>query len=135
MLRRDVLYESKREGHAKSFNCLCVSKDQLYVGLGNGQIISIDKKSGRVVRRFFGHSAFVSSVLILPKQRRLVSSSYDGTIRAYSLNTTAVVMTDKSHTDAVNTMVFSNSNGVLYSSSFDGTVRSMKLGCASEKVC
>jgi len=44
-------------------------------------------------------------------------------------------MTDKSHTDAVNGMVFSSSNDTLYSSSFDGTIRAWKFGDISEKIC
>ena len=76
LLQRQILYDeksqkskSKSKSDAKSFNCLSVSKDHVYVGLGNGQIVSVDRSNGRVVRRFFG-----MFVLVLPSNKDVVIS-------------------------------------------------------------
>ena len=106
MLRRDVLYESKREGHAKSFNCLCVSTSQLYVGLGNGQIISIDKKSGRVgsfplyvvsVLRTF---EFDSSGYAIPNCK-VIAGGRDGAFNWYDLRSGRFERKSEAHSKCV----------------------------------
>ena len=70
-----------------------------------------------------GHTDFVSSVAFSPNGRKLVSGSWDKTIRFWNPHTEKHSNTLTAHTDRVTSVAFSPNGNMLASGSWDKTVR------------
>ena len=47
---------------AKSFNCLCLDRDHLYCGCGNGMIVSFDRKNNGRIKQIFNGRFLILSI-------------------------------------------------------------------------
>ena len=82
-----------------------------------------DIESGKELRRFTGHSDWVSSTAILRDGRRALSSSYDQTLRLWDMETSAELCRFEGHTRRVNSVVVLSDDCRAVSGSDDGTLR------------
>ncbi len=73
---------------------------------------------------FWGHNLAVNSVAFSQDSKRIVSGSYDRTIRVWDAETGDVVVGPlKEHTSGVNSVAFSQDSKRIVSGSYDHTIR------------
>ena len=65
------------------------------------EVLEISAESGKVLRRFSGHSQPVRSVCLLEEQETLLSGGNDQTIRVWNIKTGELVRSLDNHTNAV----------------------------------
>ena len=73
--------------------------------------------------RLKGHKKGVASISLSPNGKYLVSSSSDGTVIIWDLDSGAKIQTITDHSDQVNSACFSNDGSHILSASSDGTVK------------
>jgi len=78
---------------------------------------------GKMVRRLTGHNHHVSSVDVSADQKHALSSSWDGTLRLWNLETGESRFLFKGHEKAVLSCAFSADNRQIVSGSMDKSVR------------
>lgn len=103
---------------------LCVVDEVVYVASDRPVITAFDLAEGHMTQELSGHLNGVLW-LVLDKQRgRLISTSWDSTIKIWDLETGKCLETLKGHTDAVTCAVLHDQEGtqLLYSCSDDGTI-------------
>ena len=103
---------------------VCESKDCVVVAYGNGtlRLWSVSKK--KVLRLFCGHEAVVVSVVVSADGRRVVSGSYDKSVRIWDAETGAQLgHALTGHTDWVRSVAISANGSRVVSGSFDKSVR------------
>ena len=79
--------------------------------------------SGTQIATLQGHTQSVFCLIV--HKNILYSGSYDGTIRAWNLDTNECITALQGHTDDVRCLIVDNS--ILYSGSKDHTIRAWKL--------
>ena len=80
-------------------------------------------ESNLLKQTLVGHSGWVWSVSLSPDGRKVVSSSYDNSIRVWSLVDFKLIGIGAKHTKAVYSSVFSPNGKEIFSSSDDGTIK------------
>ncbi len=72
---------------------------------------------------FLGHADGVTSVAISPDGNRIVSGSYDRTLKVWAADRGREILTLKGHADAISSVAFLADGRRIVSGSFDGTVK------------
>ncbi|KAI5963526.1 DOA1 [Candida pseudojiufengensis] len=102
------------------WDCKIIEKDK-YITASADKTIKL-WHGDHVVREFIGHSDVVRKLLVLPGSNQFVSSSNDGTIKIWDLNTGSNIATLVGHDSFVYDLALL-SNGNLVSTGEDRTVR------------
>ena len=82
-----------------------------------------DRPIGREIRRFEGHTGWVSSVNLSPNGRCLLSGSADGTVRLWELKSGREILRFAGHTSQVRSACFSLDGRYVLTGSWDNTAR------------
>jgi WD40 repeat protein len=111
----------------QTFHSVAISPDGRFVLAGsNGHTLSLwDIASGRQVRRFAGHTDYVSSIAFSPDGRFALSGAGDDdkTMRLWDVSSGQEVRRFTGHERAVGSVAFSPDGRFALSGSWDGTVR------------
>jgi len=94
MCSRTVAFDS----HPLTLTC---QRDTIVVGMGSGDIITLDEITGTQTALLSGHTGGVYSLAFSPDRTSLVSGSYDKTVKLWDLQTGGVVKTFYGHTSFV----------------------------------
>eukprot|EP00056_Hartaetosiga_gracilis_P008249 m.117740 g.117740 ORF g.117740 m.117740 type:complete len:525 (+) comp12880_c0_seq1:2544-4118(+) len=106
--------------------CLCFSADNemLAVGTRKGKIRVFKAATGQVVRKMDrAHLEGVTSIAFTADNSRLLSTSFDGTVKLHGLRSGKALKEFRGHTSYVNTACFSADFSKVISGSSDGTVK------------
>jgi WD40 repeat protein len=98
-------------------------KDAIAIGLGSGNIITLDAATGSQVALLSGHARDVRSVTFSLDGTSLASGSEDKTIKLWDVQTGGVIKTFHGHTDWVLSVSISSNNTTIASGSYDSTIR------------
>lgn len=82
-----------------------------------------DLETGREIRTFTGHSAYVASAVFSPDERYLLSCGMDKMIILWDAETGRLLRTLKGHTKGVFSAVFSPDGRYIASGAMDNTIR------------
>jgi len=125
---RTIFEATNSVKYTNSVRCVTVSRDVniLVSGYSSGLIQSYPRCS------FKGHSGYISSVVITPNGKRLISSSSDKTIKIWSLITGEEIDTLNSHVGSVKSLAVSPSGDILVSGSEDKTIKLWDLNTRKE---
>lgn len=124
-----TLFEAKNSvNYTNSVRCVAVSLDGniLVSGYSSGMIQSSPRCS------FNGHSGYISSVVITPNGKRLISSSSDRTIMIWSLITGDKIDTLTGHIGVVTSLAVSPNGELLVSGGADKTLKLWDLNTRKE---
>jgi WD40 repeat protein len=93
--------------------------------LDNCEFVDTDLRNLKYGRYpdFIGHSSWVTSVAFSPDSKYLASSSYDKTVKLWSVEWQKDVTTLKGHSSHINSIAFSPDGKYLASGSEDKTVK------------
>ncbi len=110
--------------HSKAVNLLCFSHDGLWLASGGGdnRVVLYDVRQG-VPWPLEGHNENVFGIAFAPGDKTLVSTSWDGTIRFWSLANHQVALTLTQGGGPVNGVTFSPDGNLMATGGSDGTVR------------
>ena len=98
-------------------------KDTIAVGLGSGDIVTLDEITAVQTAILSGHTDWVNSLAFFPDGASLVSGSNDKTIILWDVQTGGVVKTFYGHTDCVYSVSISADCTTIASGSKDKTIR------------
>ena len=106
-----------------SISCIfAISDDTIAFGLGNNiQIFFFDKEKREVLMELHGHTSMITSICLLP-DRRIVSGSYDKTLRIWDPASGACLRVLEGHEIGI-LSVCALPDGRIVSGSFDNTLR------------
>jgi serine/threonine-protein kinase len=90
---------------------------------GNSLFFLCDVATGHIVRRFVGHQRNVTAAAFAPNGKRMVSASWDGTLRIWDVATGAPLHRLDGHTKVVTCCAFSPDGKWILSGSADQTIR------------
>ena len=125
------------EGHGDLIRTVVFSPDGRYLLSGSGgeyragqwlpgsdyTLRLWDVQTGKEVRKFVGHTGWVTGVAFSPDGRRAVSGSWDRTVRLWDVKTGKELHKFEGHTDEVNGVAFSPDGKRALSGSLDHTMR------------
>jgi len=83
--------------------------------------------TGKELRRFEGHSSWVTSVAFSPDGRYILSGSKDKTLKLWEVSTGRELRRFEGHSDSVNSVAFSPDGRYILSGSSDSTIRLWEL--------
>jgi len=98
-------------------------KDTVALGLGSGDIITLDRITGSQTAIFSGHTGWVETLTFSSDGRSLVSGSDDTTIMLWDVQTGGVIKIFHGHTGWVCSVSISADNTTIASGSDDSTIR------------
>ena len=123
---REKLIRSKggNSSYISAF-AVCEAKGILVLGFNNGDLQLRNDRNGNMLRGVLGkHEARVTSVAIDTDGRKVVSASYDTTVRLWDAETGIAVGDPlRGHSGTVNSVGISGDGRTVVSGSDDGTVR------------
>jgi WD40 repeat protein len=97
-------------------------KDAIAVGLGSGDIITLDGNTGSQVAVLSGHTDCVRSVTFSSDGTLLVSGSEDETLKLWDIQTGGVIKTFHGHTHYVYSVSISSNHTTIASGALDNTI-------------
>jgi WD40 repeat protein len=103
-----------------------VDGSKLVLGLRGGKILSIDIEDPRKIDELVGHTDIVGALSIDSTGERLVSGSWDRTLRIWSLNTLKEISTG-SLLSGITAVQWDPKDEVVFSTDFAGTVTSWSI--------
>ncbi len=86
----------------------------------------------RSARTMKGHTEFVTDIAFSPDSRTIVSCSWDGDLKLWSLADGKEIRTFHGHSSGVESVRFSPDGRLLYSTGFDGTLRLWDVAAGTE---
>jgi WD40 repeat protein len=101
--------------------CLAASKDRLAAGSNDSRIVLIDPAAGEIAGVLRGHADPVSALAFTADGQRLVTASYDKTVRVWGVRDAALLAVFQGHDEAV--LSVGAAGGTLVSGAADGTMR------------
>ena len=114
------------QGHSGFVHCVAYSRDGKTIASGGNGLINLwGGESGRLIRSLRGHTHYVTTVAFSPdpQGRRLLSGSYDRTVKLWDTNSAEELRSMEPHSLLVYNVGFSPDGSKIASSSKDGTVR------------
>jgi WD40 repeat protein len=99
---------------------------KLVIGLRSGKILVIDPENPTSIDELVGHSDIISTLSIDSTGERLVSGSWDRTIRMWSLNSLKEI-SKGSQLSGITAVQWDPKNEVVFSADFAGTVTSWSI--------
>lgn len=87
------------------------------------QIFILDRRTGNCLTTLNGHEGAVVSLALVPNEQRLVSGSFDSTVRLWDLKTGECTATLKGHSDKVRSVQVTPDGRFAVSGSNDKTVK------------
>ena len=93
------------------------------LGLHNGEILVIDTETPTEIKKLAGHTDVVSSLSIDSTGERLVSTSWDRSIRLWSLNSNKEISSD-TLLAGITAVQWDPKDEVIYSADFSGAITS-----------
>jgi WD40 repeat protein len=116
--------------HGNAITTICISKDgsKLGVGARDGALtlvtLSVSRDSAApFTRALDGHTAFVSSVKFSSDASRVVSGSYDYTVKLWEVDNGACLASFTGHTNLVTTVCLVDNDKFVYSAAEDLSIR------------
>ncbi len=116
--------------HADVIYQIAWTKDsqKIFTAGHDGEVLEIRVQSGKIERRFSGHSQPIRALCLLEEQQTLVSAGNDQTIRVWNIDTGELVRSLNNHTKPILGMAVRPQTGkgklpILASLGADGTVR------------
>ena len=88
-----LVHAFDRHSPASGINSVAFSPDGSKILSGGSALELWDTRSGKLVRSFKGHNYGITSVAFTPDGRAAISSSYDGTINFWSVESGALLVT------------------------------------------
>ena len=82
-----------------------------------------DRKTGKCLRIFEGHSGPVNCIVCSNDDRQILSASWDGTIREWDRETGECLRIYEGHSAQINSAIYSHDGQRILSVSWDGTIR------------
>ena len=116
---------TKLASQKERIRSLVASPDGSKVALGmhNGKILLIDLETPEKVKKIVGHTDVVSSLSIDSTGERLVSSSWDRSLRVWSLNSNKEISSD-TLLAGITAVQWDPKDEVIYSADFSGAITS-----------
>jgi WD40 repeat protein len=99
---------------------------KLILGLRSGKILSVDLENPTIIDELVGHSDLVSALSIDSTGERLVSGSWDRTVRIWSLNSLKEI-SKGSLLSGITAVQWDPKNEVVFSADFAGIVTSWSI--------
>jgi WD40 repeat protein len=106
-----------------SLICIDFSPDGRTIASGDKAIRLWDVSTGREIKRFEGHTRYISSVNFSPDGRTIASGSDDKTIRLWDVSTGREIKRFEGHTEYIRSVNFSPDGQTIASGSSDKTIR------------
>lgn len=127
-----VIHTRKRPGSSGYLTTLAASPDGrlAIIGFqdeGDESPVILDLATGRVLGRLRGHEAAVQTSLILPDGHRILTGSYDATIRMWDLASQRELRRLEGHADRILSLAVTPDSRHAVSTSDDNTLRVWKL--------
>lgn len=97
--------------------------------------LSVSSARGQVIKELRGHRAAVYAVAFRPDGERMVSASFDHSIKVWDVDTGRLVRTFTGHQDKVLALSYSADGRQLASAGLDGTVRLWDATTGHARAC
>ena len=106
-----------------------------YIVISHGLNLSLlDFETGKILKRFIGHTDNVWSVNFSPDGKYLASGSNDGTVKLWNIETGKEIRTLTGHTDDVYSVSFSPDGKYLAGKSYGKSVKVWDVESGKEKI-
>jgi WD40 repeat protein len=119
--------------HSAAINALCFSHGGLFLASGGDdhRVVLYDLRQG-VTAPLDGHTERVFGLAFAPDDKSLVSTSWDGTIRFWSVANHQVALTLAHDGGTITGLAFSTDGNLMATSGSDGTARLWPAGTLDE---
>jgi WD40 repeat protein len=102
------------------------------VAMAEVEVVTTPLLSFPAAERLVGHTGDVFAVAYSPDGSRIVSGSWDKTLKIWDANSGKLLSSLEAHTDLVSAVVFSPSGHLIYSASYDRTIKVWSSGLGSD---
>ena len=95
----------------------------MIVGGGISDVVVWNASTGELLRRLTGHTARVDSVAFTPNGKRVISASWDGTMKVWDVSSGKLIKTLQGHNGSVKSVAIAEGGRYFASGSEDKTVK------------
>ena len=95
----------------------------LLTGSSDGTVVLWDVEQGTEIKRFIGHTDFVSSLAFSANGKTILTGAHDNTVRLWCIETGNQLKEYKGHTRFINSVMFSPDGKTILTGAADGTAR------------
>lgn len=127
-----ILYDRETGNEIQKFSgdryyydeAVTFTKDNQYILISDRSnvIFLLDIKSGRIIRKFSGHTGSIKTISLSPDGKYFVSCGLDQSVRLWSITSSSEICSSFEHPDYVTSVVFSRDGKYIVSGSMDGTL-------------